>query len=108
MGPAAGPSKRERALVADLDRIFNAPVMEQGLWGVEVASLDTGRVIYARNARTLMMPASNMKILTLAAAAETFGWDYRFKTTLETTAGVQDGALKGDLIVRGNRHVGRA
>ena len=75
--------------------------MEHGLWGVEIKSLDTGRVLYARNPRTLMMPASNMKILTLAAAAETLGWDYRFTTTLETTAPVEDGALKGDLIVRG-------
>jgi D-alanyl-D-alanine carboxypeptidase/D-alanyl-D-alanine-endopeptidase (penicillin-binding protein 4) len=96
-----GPSKAERQLASDLDRIFNAPVMEQGLWGVEVKSLDTGRVLYARNARTLMMPASNMKILTLAAAAETLGWDYRFTTTLEATAAVEDGALRGDLIVKG-------
>src|SRR4051794_26515894 len=98
---AAGPSKRERALHADLDRIFTAPVMEQGLWGVEVRSLVTGRVLYARNARTLMMPASNMKILTLTAAADTLGWEYRFPTTLETTAAVENGALKGDLIVKG-------
>ena len=75
--------------------------MEQGLWGVEVKSLDTGRVLYALNARKLMMPASNMKIVTLAAAAEQLGWDYRFKTTLETTAEVENGVLKGDLIVRG-------
>ena len=33
-----------------------------------------------------MMPASNMKIVTLATAAETLGWDYRFTTTLETAA----------------------
>ena len=75
--------------------------MDQGLWGVEVKSLDNGRVLYALNARKLMMPASNMKIVTLAAAAETLGWDYRFKTTLETTADVDNGVLKGDLIVRG-------
>src|SRR5262245_15993247 len=100
-GAAAGHSRRERELAADLDRIFTAPVMEHGLWGVEVKSLDTGRVLYARNPRTLMMPASNMKILTLAAAAETLGWDYRFTTTLETAAPVEDGTLKGDLIVRG-------
>jgi D-alanyl-D-alanine carboxypeptidase/D-alanyl-D-alanine-endopeptidase (penicillin-binding protein 4) len=75
--------------------------MEQGLWGVEVKSLDSGRVLYALNARKLMMPASNMKIVTLAAAAETLGWDYRFKTMLETSAPVENGALKGDLIVRG-------
>jgi D-alanyl-D-alanine carboxypeptidase/D-alanyl-D-alanine-endopeptidase (penicillin-binding protein 4) len=48
-----------------------------------------------------MMPASNMKIVTLAAAAETLGWDYRFTTTLETAAPIENGILKGDLIVRG-------
>ncbi len=75
--------------------------MAQGLWGVEVKSLDTGRLLYARNARRLLMPASNMKIVTLAAAAETLGWDYRFKTTIETDGAIEGGALKGNLIVRG-------
>jgi D-alanyl-D-alanine carboxypeptidase/D-alanyl-D-alanine-endopeptidase (penicillin-binding protein 4) len=98
---APGPTKAERRLAADLDRIFDAPIMEQGLWGVEVKSLDSGRVLYARNRRTLMMPASNMKILTLAAAAEALGWDYRFTTTLDTPGTIEDGALKGDLYVRG-------
>lgn len=103
--PTAAPqssSRAEHRLSADLDRIFNAPVMEQGLWGVEVKSLETGRLLYARNARKLMMPASNMKIVTLAAAAETLGWDYRFKTTLETDAPVHDGSLEGDVIIRGS------
>jgi D-alanyl-D-alanine carboxypeptidase/D-alanyl-D-alanine-endopeptidase (penicillin-binding protein 4) len=102
--PALTPKpnlRAERALASDLDSIFGAPVMEQGLWGVDVKSLETGKVLYALNARKLMMPASNMKILTLAAAAETLGWEYRFKTTLETTADVDYGVLKGDLIVRG-------
>jgi D-alanyl-D-alanine carboxypeptidase/D-alanyl-D-alanine-endopeptidase (penicillin-binding protein 4) len=94
--------RAERALANDLDRIFGAPVMEQGLWGVQVRSLDTGRVLYARHARKLMMPASNMKILTLAAAAETLGWDYRFKTTLESDAEIVEGVLKGNLVVRGS------
>lgn len=94
-------TRAERALTGDLDKIFNAAPMAQALWGVEVKSLDSGRVLYARNPRTLLMPASNMKILTLAAAAETLGWDFRFKTTLETASPIEDGALKGDLIVRG-------
>ncbi|HYT75512.1 MAG TPA: D-alanyl-D-alanine carboxypeptidase/D-alanyl-D-alanine-endopeptidase [Vicinamibacterales bacterium] len=94
-------TRAARSLSSDLDNIFSAPVMEQGLWGVEVKSLDTGAVLYALNARKLMMPASNMKILTLAAAAETLGWDYRFKTVLERSAPVENGALEGDLVVVG-------
>jgi len=94
-------SNAERQLGADLDRVFGAQVMSQGEWGVEVKSLDTGRVLYERNARKLMMPASNMKIVTLATAAQTLGWEYRFTTTLETAAPIDNGVLAGDLIVRG-------
>jgi len=54
------------------------------------------------NPDRLMMPASNMKIVTLAAAAETLGWDYRFSTTLEARGSITHGVLHGDLIVRGN------
>lgn len=75
--------------------------MSQGVWGVEIKSLDSGRVLYALNPQTLMMPASNMKILTLAAAAETLGWDHRFRTTLESSAPIEGGALEGDLIAVG-------
>jgi len=93
--------EQERALAAELGRIFDAPETRNGLWGVEVRSLDRPVTLFSRNAHTLMMPASNMKILTLAAAAETLGWDYRFRTTLETSAEIENGALRGDLIVVG-------
>jgi serine-type D-Ala-D-Ala carboxypeptidase/endopeptidase (penicillin-binding protein 4) len=49
-----------------------------------------------------MMPASNMKILTLAMAAESLGWDYRFATTLEARGAIANGVLHGDLIVKSN------
>lgn len=106
-GPDARPLASEkpgaevRDLRAQLTTVFNAPVMAHGNWGVEVRSLDRGDVLFALNAGKLMMPASNMKILTLAAAAETLGWDHRFTTTLETTGTVEAGVLRGDLIVRG-------
>ena len=99
---ATAPSRAVRELQAQLTTVFNAPVMAHGVWGVEVRSLDRGDVLFSHNAGRLMMPASNMKILTLAAAAEHLGWDHRFATLLETTAPVVDGTLKGDLIVRGN------
>jgi D-alanyl-D-alanine carboxypeptidase/D-alanyl-D-alanine-endopeptidase (penicillin-binding protein 4) len=75
--------------------------MAHGTWGVHVLSLDRGDTLFALNAGKLMMPASNMKILTLAATADRFGWDHRFTTTLQSTAAVEDGILRGDLIVRG-------
>jgi D-alanyl-D-alanine carboxypeptidase/D-alanyl-D-alanine-endopeptidase (penicillin-binding protein 4) len=98
--PASNPHA-ERELGSNLARVFGAPIMRQALWGVEVKSLDSGKVLFEHNARTLVMPASNMKILTLATAAETLGWDFCFTTTLETGAAIENGILKGDLIVRG-------
>ncbi|HJR57997.1 MAG TPA: D-alanyl-D-alanine carboxypeptidase/D-alanyl-D-alanine-endopeptidase [Vicinamibacterales bacterium] len=88
-------------LQTQLSTVFNAPVMAHGAWGVQVRSLDRGDVLFAHNAGKLMMPASNMKILTLAAAAERLGWDHRFSTTLEAAGTLADGTLRGDLIVRG-------
>lgn len=49
-----------------------------------------------------MMPASNMKVLTLAVAAESLGWEYRFETTLEARGTISGGVLHGDLIVKSN------
>jgi D-alanyl-D-alanine carboxypeptidase/D-alanyl-D-alanine-endopeptidase (penicillin-binding protein 4) len=90
-----------RDLRSQLSTVFNAPVTAHATWGVEVRSLDRGDVLFSLNAGRLMMPASNMKILTLAAAAELLGWDHRFTTTLETSAAVEAGVLRGDLVVRG-------
>ena len=68
----------------DLDAIFNAEIMSHGQWAVVVRALDTGERLYDRNGGKLMMPASNMKIVTMAAAAQSMGWDARFTTILET------------------------
>ncbi len=76
--------------------------MARGVWGVDIRSLGTGEALYQLNADKLMMPASNMKIVTIAAAAEILGWEYRFTTALETSAPILDGVLMGDLFIRSN------
>ena len=98
----APPSEAVQELRAELTRIFNAPVNERGVWGIDIRSLDTGERLFEMNSGKLMMPASNMKILTVSAAADTLGWDYRFTTTLEMRGTVSNGVLHGDLIVRSN------
>jgi D-alanyl-D-alanine carboxypeptidase/D-alanyl-D-alanine-endopeptidase (penicillin-binding protein 4) len=90
-----------RHLQSDLGQVFGAPIMARGIWAVDIKSIDTGEQIYQLNRDRLMMPASNLKIVTLAAAAEALGWDYRFPTSLETSAPIEAGVLKGDLIIRG-------
>lgn len=105
VSPPAPPTKAALAAMRDLQAqlatVFAAPVMAHGTWGVHVRSIERGDTLFAHNAGKLMMPASNMKVLTLAATAEQLGWDYLFTTTMETIAPVQDGVLRGDLFVRG-------
>jgi D-alanyl-D-alanine carboxypeptidase/D-alanyl-D-alanine-endopeptidase (penicillin-binding protein 4) len=92
---------RAEDLRSRLGTVFDTPEVN-ALWAVKVVSLDTGQVIFERNPRLLVMPASTMKVITLAVAAERLGWDARFTTRLETTGPIEDGVLRGDLIVTGD------
>jgi D-alanyl-D-alanine carboxypeptidase/D-alanyl-D-alanine-endopeptidase (penicillin-binding protein 4) len=90
-------------LRAELEQLFNAPALARATWGVLIQSLDTGETLFALNPNKYVMPASSMKIVTLAAAAERLGWDYRFTTDIATTGTLDpsSGVLDGDLIVVG-------
>jgi len=100
VGPgSAVPSPAVRALRRDLDRTFGAPAFDRVIWAVEVRSLETGELLHGINPSKLVMPASNMKILTLAAAAERLGWDFTFETRLFATGPIVGGVLQGDLVV---------
>ena len=47
-----------------------------------------------------MRPASNMKLVTTAAALTLLGSDWRFDTPIEATAAIVGGRLQGDLVLR--------
>jgi D-alanyl-D-alanine carboxypeptidase/D-alanyl-D-alanine-endopeptidase (penicillin-binding protein 4) len=100
LAAGAGPLPQD-SLAADLDRIFDDPALERATVAVRIQSLSDGAVLYARNAGKHVVPGSNMKIVTMAAAAERLGWDYRYRTTLEAAGNVADGTLTGDLVVTG-------
>jgi serine-type D-Ala-D-Ala carboxypeptidase/endopeptidase (penicillin-binding protein 4) len=66
-----------------------------------VQSLADSRTLYARNGQKLLMPASSMKTVTLAVAAERLGWDFSFETRLVADGSIDERFLNGDLIVAG-------
>jgi D-alanyl-D-alanine carboxypeptidase/D-alanyl-D-alanine-endopeptidase (penicillin-binding protein 4) len=86
----------------DIDAVLENRVLRRVYWGVLVRSLKTDETLYSLNADKLMMPASNMKIVTLAAAAEKLGWDYRYETTIAAAGPIEGGTLRGDLVVIGS------
>ena len=56
-------------------------------------------VIDELNAGRLFVPASVLKVVTVAAALEHLGPDYRWRTRLTTNGAVAGGLLDGDLVV---------
>ncbi|MCA1649448.1 MAG: D-alanyl-D-alanine carboxypeptidase/D-alanyl-D-alanine-endopeptidase [Acidobacteria bacterium] len=100
-GRTASSHRALQQLRADLSRIFGAPIMAHGVWGVDVRLLAPRQRVFELNASKLMMPASNMKIVTLATSADALGWESRVTTSLEAVGLIEGGALRGDLIVRG-------
>ncbi len=62
---------------------------------------DDGAVKAEVSADTPLAPASNLKLLTTAAALHVLGEEYAFQTTLTATAAPRDGVIAGDLILRG-------
>lgn len=51
-------------------------------FGIEIVDASNGKVVYEKNSSKQYIPASNMKVVTSAAALEFLGSDYQFKTTL--------------------------
>src|SRR6185436_14195263 len=100
--PLVAQSRRSiDQLQHDIDAILGAPVLQRGFWGVHIKPVDGADVWYSRNADKLMMPASTLKIVTLAAAADKLGWDFRYETRVYADGQIRAGVLHGDLIVAG-------
>lgn len=88
-------------LRTDLDALLDRPGHLRGTWGVVIHSLARDERLYERHPRTLLVPASAMKLVSVAAAAEAVGWDYSFETAMRATGPVVSGTLRGDLVVAG-------
>ncbi len=80
LADAVTPAERAEDLRADIDAILEDPALEGATSGVVVTDADTGDVLYSRDADTQLLPASNMKSFTTAAALEVLGADHTFGT----------------------------
>ncbi len=79
------------------------PVLNGALWGGLAAYADnTQEPIFSVLADTRLTPASTLKLITTAAALETWGPHHRFETNLYATALPDSkGTLHGNLYVQG-------
>jgi D-alanyl-D-alanine carboxypeptidase/D-alanyl-D-alanine-endopeptidase (penicillin-binding protein 4) len=106
--PPHDPNERREWLKARLDELFSAPPLAKASVSAIVIEAETGRAIYAHADKTLLNAASNVKIVTSAAALSLLGPEYRWRTTLSIVGPPggpplpAGGEVAGDIYLRGS------
>ena len=92
----------QNALTLRLNQILAAPALKGGITGAIVCRASDGKVLYEHNADLRLLPASNRKLFTSAAALELLGDDFQIETDLKADA-VADpsGTIPGRLYLQG-------
>lgn len=101
---AAAPAYADAAaqeLARDLEQVLRESGWPADRWSVMVMSLDGGDTLFAHQPSAGLVPASNMKLFTTAAALHYLGADYRYSTYLAGTGPLRQGVLEGDLVIYG-------
>ncbi|MBW4441241.1 MAG: D-alanyl-D-alanine carboxypeptidase [Plectolyngbya sp. WJT66-NPBG17] len=72
------------------------PQSAQGIW------IQSGNTLLAKHQGTTPLSAASLtKVATSLAALQTYGVDHRYQTIIGTTGTLENGVVKGDLIVQG-------
>lgn len=84
----------------DIKRLAADPALAEGVVSI-CARTGDGRIVADVNRMQMMVPASNMKLITTGAALNELGADYRFETAIGYDGSITDGTLDGNLYIIG-------
>ncbi|RPJ57742.1 MAG: hypothetical protein EHM12_08855, partial [Dehalococcoidia bacterium] len=93
LGDKAGMQQKIEALLAQKE-------FSHVQFGISITNA-AGKNLFSFNENANLIPASNQKLLTGACGLLHFGPDYRFKTRFYKKGRVENGILRGNLVVRG-------
>ena len=82
------------------EALANDPVFSHGLTGMCVIS-GAGDRLADVNSEKMLVPASNMKLISTGAALYSLGPDYKFHTSICHDGTIEDGVLHGNLYIVG-------
>lgn len=99
---ASAPGADAADLEARLRAILDASELDGARVGVHIRSASDGEVLFDHHGEELFNPASNMKLLTTAAALHHLGPSYVFRTEVRRDPALVDGVVRGDLYVKGH------
>jgi D-alanyl-D-alanine carboxypeptidase/D-alanyl-D-alanine-endopeptidase (penicillin-binding protein 4) len=87
--------------IPEMLKIMQQDKYEHSTWGLFARNINTGKVLLDHNSNQLVLPASTTKLFSMAALLNAYGDDYRFKTPVYATGEIQNGILRGNLILVG-------
>ena len=91
-----------RELRRELERALAVPALRRARLSVLVVGRRSGRTVFARDPGRPLVPASNQKLLTAAAALAHFGPAHRFETRVLATAPIDSAGTVARLYVVGD------
>jgi D-alanyl-D-alanine carboxypeptidase/D-alanyl-D-alanine-endopeptidase (penicillin-binding protein 4) len=98
--PRAPDPAATKELDAALAAVVSAGPLAGARTGILVTDVETGQVLFARDPDALLNPASNVKLVTSAAALARLGPDFRFDTEFYVDSGAGDASTRA-LYVKG-------
>jgi len=82
-----------------IQAVMNRPEFRHAQWGMEFFDIASGKVVFSHNGDRLFVPGSTTKVVTMSTALATLGADHRFHTRVYRTGPIQDGVVRGDLVL---------
>jgi D-alanyl-D-alanine carboxypeptidase/D-alanyl-D-alanine-endopeptidase (penicillin-binding protein 4) len=94
------PTSSIDRLQKNINRVIDNSTIKKENIGIKIVSLKNNDVIFSHNEDKLFIPASNVKLVTSAAALTKLYPDYTFKTKVYTDGPIMNETLKGDLYLK--------
>lgn len=96
----AQPQTEHIDIQGDIKSLAADSALQQAVVGI-CARTGDGRIIADVNSEVMMVPASNLKLITTGTALNEFGPDFRFETSIGYDGTVTDGVLDGNVHIIG-------
>ena len=98
---ALSPLSAQKTLDQKITSLMNDSLLRGASMGLYVADMKSGNKIAGFDEDRMLIPASTFKILSTAAALEHLGPDFKFKTELIIQGTIDEGTLKGNVVLKG-------
>lgn len=99
-GILIGSALNAQSLQETVEAIVNDPALSESTIGICVRTGE-GKMLAEINSDNMIMPASNMKLISTGAALHHFGPDHQFITSIGHDGTISSGVLQGNLYIIG-------